>query len=104
MKLLDCHHTMLNSSIQYPVATKFHAVCKIHTLVFRLDIGNLSDQYIRMVDPSSTKIISPNSSLGDLLITECRVLSSVDHASLWKQITTDAFGRVDGYLLFLHLK
>lgn len=50
---------------------------------------------------SSTRMISFNSALGDLFITDQTVLSRVVHASLWKTITILVSGRYLGYFLFL---
>jgi hypothetical protein len=55
---------------------------------------------------SSTRIISLSKAGGDLFITLWTVRSNVDHASLWKTITTLVSGNTEigGYFLFLHLK
>ena len=53
---------------------------------------------------SSTITTSCNICGGDLLITLCTVRNNVDQPSLWNTITTLAFGRLHGYVRFLHLK
>lgn len=54
-------------------------------------------------EASSTRMISSNSSLGDLNIMECIVLNNVVQASLWNTITTLVVGSKAGYCLLLHL-
>ena len=45
---------------------------------------------------SSTRMTSLRSLLALRLMTECTVLSRVDHASLWKMTITDALGNLSG--------
>lgn len=61
--------------------------------------------YLRISEKSSTRMISFIKWDGDLSKTECTVLSSTDHASLWKHITTAVWGRSSKYRPgCLHLK
>lgn len=54
---------------------------------------------------SSTRIISSNKCLGDLLITLYTVLSNVLQASLWKTIIIDVFGKLPTFVYrVMHLQ
>ena len=57
-----------------------------------------------MTEKSSHRTISCSNSGGDRSRTVWTVLISVDQPSLWKMITTLAFGKWRGYFLALHLE
>lgn len=60
--------------------------------------------YSRMSEKSSTKMMWPIKWGGERSSTECTVLRSTDHASLWKHIMTSVGGRSSKYRsVSLHL-
>ena len=60
-------------------------------------------RYLRRSEKSSSKMTSCRYCGGERFTTLCAVLSSGDHASLWKMMMTLAVGRRSGYFTSWHL-
>ncbi len=86
------------ASRDFPSSSRYHKMFGCNPWVnYYVDI-------IPKPESSSTRIISSSRFLGDLLMTEWTVLSSVDFASLLKTTMTDVRGNRRGYCFIKQLQ